>query len=56
MKPTIMAKKVWDHGVDLTKQAGASASYTSTPLFHYSGILTMFAAAQAAVYTDNKEW
>lgn len=51
-----MAKKVWDKAVEISKEIGASAHYTTTPLFNYPGILTMFAGAQAAVYADDKEW
>ena len=56
MKPTILAKKIWDHAVDITKQNGAAASYYTTPLFNYAGILTMYACAQAAVVTNDQEW
>jgi len=56
MKPIILAKKVWDHAVEVSEKIGTAANYYTTPLFNYPGILTMFAGAQAAVFADDKEW
>ncbi len=56
MKPMIMAKRVWDHAVEVSEKIGAAATYATTPLFNYPGILTMWTAAQAAVVADDKEW
>ena len=56
MKPMIMAKKIWDHAVEVSEKIGAAANYYTTPLFNYPGILTMWAGAQAALIADDKEW
>lgn len=56
MRPMIMAKKVWEHAVEVSTKMGAAATYSTTPLFNYPGILTMFAGAQAAVVAGDKEW
>ena len=54
MKPIILAKKVWDHAVDISTRI--KATYYTTPLFDYPGILTMFAGAQAALVAKDEEW
>lgn len=56
MKPMIIAKKIWDRAVEVQNSIGAASTYGAAPLYSYPGILTMFAAGQAAVYSDDEAW
>ncbi len=56
MKPSIIAKKLWDKCVEIQNGIGANSTYGAAPLFSYPGILTMYAAAQAAVHSGDEEW
>jgi len=56
MKPSIMAKKVWNHAVERTYEIKVKGQYGSAPLSDYPGVLTLFASAQAAVAFGDEEW
>ncbi len=56
MKPSIIAKKIWDRAVSVQNEIGAASTYGAAPLYSYPGILTMWAAAQAAVNSKDEEW
>jgi len=56
MKPSILAKRVWQHAVDVTNESLAGKRLGRGPLSDYPGVLSLFAAAQAAVAFDDKEW
>lgn len=56
MKPMIIAKGLWDKCVEIQNNLGAVTSYGQVPLRNYPGILTMFAAAQAAVAAGDDAW
>jgi len=56
MKPTELAKKIWQYGASLAKTKEGDPHYSSTPLRHYPGILTMFAGIQAATAAKDEEW
>lgn len=50
-----MAKKVWEYAYNKDENS-KTASYGSSALYHYFGILTMWAAAQAAECSKDEEW
>ncbi len=54
MKPGIIARKLWDKCVELQKEIGIASTYGKAPLYSYPGILTMFAAVQAARVTGDE--
>ncbi len=57
MKPMIIAKRIWDHAVEVHNKVGLGAAYYGTaPLYSYPGILTMWAASQAAIYSGDEGW
>ena len=56
MKPTILAKNLWDHAIGVQKKMGDKPNYRDGAVYSYYGILTMFAAAQAAYYGKDQEW
>lgn len=56
MKPMIIAKKIWNHAVDIQNNIGAASTYGHAPLYSYPGLLTLWAAAQAAHYSGDHEW
>jgi len=56
MKPIELAKKLWDYATTLKGTIEKDPHYTSSPLFHYPGILSMFAGIQAAAASGDKEW
>ena len=55
MKPIIIAKRLWDKCVEMQNKRNANGSCASTPLYNYSGILTMYAGAQVAKVTDDEK-
>lgn len=55
MKPSIIAKKIWDKCMNIQNSIGAHMFYDAAPLYSYPGILTMFAGAQAAMVTGDEE-
>ena len=56
MKPIELAKKVWDYAAALTPTTEKDPHYTSAPLYHYPGILSMFAGIQAAAAAKDEAW
>ena len=56
MKPIDVAKKLWEKCVEIQDSLGTNISYGPAPLYSYPGILTMFAAVQAAVCKEDEEW
>ena len=56
MKPIVLAKQVWDYAVTLKGTKEKGPQYTTAPLHHYQGILSMFAGIQAAAEAGDKEW
>ena len=56
MKPMIISKKIWERAVKVQNKIGAASTYGAAPLFSYPGILTMWTAAQSAVYSGDQEW
>lgn len=56
MKPMIIAKRIWDRAVAVQNKIGAAATYGAAPLYSYPGILTMWTASQAALYSGDDEW
>ena len=56
MKPTELAKKLWNCAENLAHTNVGLPSNVSTPLRHYPGILTMFAGIQAAAAANDDEW
>lgn len=55
MRTMTLAKRVWEHACEVHEKAGDKACYESV-LHHYYGLLTLYAAAQAADYSNDKEW
>ena len=56
MKTISLAKKLWDYAYSKQRQPGHKPSYAASTLYSYYGILTMYAAAQAAYATKDEEW
>lgn len=56
MRPLELAKEVWVYAAKLAGRKEKLPHYTSTPLRHYPGILTMFAGIQAAAAAKDEEW
>ncbi len=55
MKPSIIAKRLWEKCVEIQDGLGTNTSYGTAPLYSYPGILTMFAGAQAAKVSGDEE-
>ena len=56
MKPIELAKIIWDYAKTLKGTMEKDPHYSSAPLHHYPGILTMFAGIQAAAESKDEEW
>ena len=56
MKTITLAKKVWDYAYHMQEEQGENVTYRGSALYHYYGILSMFAAAQAAYHSNDEEW
>lgn len=57
MKTSIIAKRLWEKCVEIQNSLGTNVSYYGdAPLYSYPGILTIYAAAQAAVHLNDEEW
>ena len=56
MRPLIIAKRLWDKCVEIQDSLGTNTSYGAAPLYSYPGILTMWTASQAALYSGDEEW
>lgn len=56
MQPIELAKNIWDYAKTLKGTKEKDPHYTSAPLHHYPGILSMFAGMQAAAESKNEEW
>lgn len=55
MKTITLAKKIWNYAYEKQHNLGVN-DYQKATLCHYFGILTMWAAANAADYTKDEEW
>ena len=56
MKPITIAKNVWNHANELQNKIDTGIIKRESVMYHYFGILTMYASVQAAHYSDDKEW
>ena len=56
MKPIELAKKIWDYAASIDPKTQKEPQYTRAPLYHYQGMLTMFAGIQAAKESGDPEW
>ena len=51
-----LAKNIWKRATTLKGPGQIPPYFTTSPMYHYQGILTMFAGAQAAVAAKDQEW
>ena len=56
MKPIELSKNLWDYAKSLKGIKEKDPHFTSSPLHHYPGILSMFAGIQAAAQSKDEEW
>ena len=56
MRPIEIAKNVWNYATTLKGRKEKDPHYTSHPMYHYEGMLTMFAGIQAAKESGDPEW
>ncbi len=56
MKPITIAKNIWKHAVEVQNKIDSGVMSRESVLYHYFGILTMYACEQAAHYSNDQEW
>ena len=56
MKPSIIAKNVWNHAIELQDKIDKGLVAKQSVMYHYFGLLSMYAAAQIAIETNDEEW
>lgn len=56
MKTMELARNVWNYATKLSGTKESDPHYTSAPMHHYPGILSMFAGAQAAAAAKDAKW
>lgn len=56
MKPIEIAKNVWEHAFVVQERIDRGELPQYSVLFHYFGMLTLYASAQAANCVEDKEW
>ena len=56
MKPMEIAKNVWKHAFVVQERIDRGELPQYSVLFHYFGMLTMYASDQAAYYSGDNQW
>ena len=56
LKPIEIAKGVWEHALNEDRKNKGEFNYKDSKIYHYYGVLAMFAAGQAAHYAKDEAW